>query len=51
MNVTNELPKIDIFITNDRMITVLKEMPMSMMAKVVSYGVACKEAPHKLWKT
>jgi hypothetical protein len=47
MNVTDQLPKIDIFITDDRVTTVLKEMPMPVMAKVVGHGVARQEAPHE----
>ena len=51
MNVTEQLPKIDLLITDNRVITVLKEMPMPVMAKVVGHGVACQEAPHEFRKT
>jgi hypothetical protein len=51
MNVTDQFPKIDLLITDDRVITVLKEMAMSKMAKVVGHGVARKEPPHEFWKT
>jgi hypothetical protein len=51
MNVTEELPKINLLIADDRMISVLKEMPMSMMAKVVGHSVARQEASHEFRKT
>jgi hypothetical protein len=50
MNVTNQLEKIHILIADDRMIAVLKQVPVPKMAKVVGYGVAGKETPHELWK-
>jgi hypothetical protein len=51
MNVTNQLPKIDLLITNKGMITILKEMPMPMMTKVVGHGIAGEETPHEFRKT
>jgi hypothetical protein len=51
MNVTNQLPKIDLLITNHGMITILKEMPMPKMAKVVGHGIAGEETPHEFRKT
>jgi hypothetical protein len=50
MNVTDQLSKIDLLITDDGMITVLKEMAMPAMAKVVSNGVTSKETPHEFRK-
>jgi hypothetical protein len=40
MNVTDQLPKIDLFVADDGMITVLKQMSMPMMAKVVGHSIA-----------
>jgi hypothetical protein len=51
MNVTNQFPKIDLLIADDGMITVLKQMPVSKMAKVVGHGVARQETPHEFRKT
>jgi hypothetical protein len=51
MNVTNQLPKVNILIADDRMIAVLKQMPMPKMPKVVSYGIAGQETPHEFRKS
>jgi hypothetical protein len=51
MNVTNQLPEIYLLIADDRMITVLKEIAMSKMAKVVGYGVPSKKTPHEFRET
>jgi hypothetical protein len=51
MNVTDQLPKIHILIADDGMITVLKQMPMSKMAKVISHGVTGEKPPHEFGKT
>jgi hypothetical protein len=51
MNVTDQLPKIDLFIADDGMITVLKQMPMPMMAKIVGHSVAGQEPSHQFRKT
>jgi len=40
MNVANKFLKIPIFITYNRFIAVLKEMPMSLMAEIIADGIA-----------
>jgi hypothetical protein len=47
MDVADQLSKINLFIAYDGMITVLKQVSVSKMAKVVGHGIACKETPHK----
>jgi hypothetical protein len=51
MNVTHQLPKINVFIADDGMIPVLKQMPVSEMTKVVSYGIPGEEPSHEFRKT
>jgi hypothetical protein len=51
MNVTHQLPKINVFIAHDGMITILKQMPVPEMAKVVGYGISGEEPSHEFWKT
>jgi hypothetical protein len=34
MDVPHELPKVDIFITQDRLVTVLKKMPLATVSSV-----------------
>jgi hypothetical protein len=51
MNVTNQLSKVYILIADDRMISVLKQMPMPKMAKVVGDGMAGQETPHEFRKS
>jgi hypothetical protein len=51
MNVTHQLPKIDILIAHDGMITVLKQMPVSEVTKVVGHGITGQEASHEFRKT
>jgi hypothetical protein len=51
MNVTDQLPKIDLLIADNGVITVLKEMPMSKMPKVVGHSVAGEEPSHEFGKT
>jgi len=51
VNVANQLPKIHILIADNRMVTILKEMSVSKMAKVVSHCVTREETPHEFRKT
>jgi hypothetical protein len=51
MNVADQLPKIDLLIADNGMITILKQMPVSKMAKIVSHSIAGEEPSHEFRKT
>ena len=51
MNVADQLPKIHILIADDRVVTILKEISVSKVAKVVSHSVTSEETPHEIRKT
>ena len=52
MNVADQLPKIYILIADDRMVTILKEISVSKVAKVVvGDSVTREETPHEFQKT
>ena len=51
VNVADQLPKIHVLIADDRVVTILKEMSVSKVAKVVSYSVTREETPHEFRKT
>jgi hypothetical protein len=48
MDVTNELLKISVFVTDDRFIAILKEMAVPAMAEVIGDGIAGQEPTHEL---
>ena len=48
MNVTNQFPEIYFLIADDRLISVLKQMPVPKMAKVVGHSVAGQRACSEL---
>ena len=51
MNVADQLPKIYILIADDRMVTILKEISVSKVAKVLSHSVTREETPQEFRKT
>jgi len=47
MNVTDELGKIHLFLTDDGLVAILEEVPMTMVAPIVRERVAREKAAHK----
>jgi hypothetical protein len=51
MNIADQLTKIHLLIADDGMITILKQMSVSKMTKVVGHSVAGEESSHEFGKT
>lgn len=51
MDIADQLLQIGIFLANDRLISVLKEMAMTAVPPVIGYAVACQQSPHELRNT
>lgn len=46
MNIADQFLKIGIFLAHNGFVTILKEMPMSLVTAIKTDGVACKEPSH-----
>ena len=50
MNVSDKLPEVDILIADDRVITILKQMTVAVMAKVIRDRISRQQSSHKTGK-